>query len=520
MASFIRLINGLLSSSGKLIGKSRLTGSSAGPRTRTIRSQTLGVEMLENRLVPTTSIVQGGGLNGGILSILPGTPGWFQSNLSDPGIRNLAQSDFTGHGSLTRADMLGILADVEGQGAITSAELQDLKFLVANSGTLKMTDEVRFESNEVINYTANAYQNTFIGGLQVGSSPALLGELMDKWFLGMDHPVASAPYSNDMGKLYVNGGPSYLNVHQGNVGDCWLMASLAEVAAREPSVIENMITFDGQSSEFAVTPYGQIPYVQTVDVWTVRLYNKVGNPVYITVDSELPGGGTYYAQPTVNYVLGNGAMWVALVEKAYVQANGDGFVTTGNTYDNGYSDLTKGSPSWAMSAILGPSANFSIDPGSAATAWNQGILVVLCTGNTTASYDLVPNHCYAMVGFNPNALQPYQLYNPWGALASDWAPYMYNGFYVYGLFNTTGGFLTQNFAIVNQTSAAATQLQPTATPTAANLALPMDVHNTLVAHTFLPNAKDGTHLTNDALREPRDVVFGDWNLGDMLETGW
>src|SRR5579862_1819590 len=137
--------------------------------------------------------------------------------------------------------MLGIFNEVASKGAITSAELHDLQFLATNAtaSVLHMADDVRFEASDVVN-EFNSYQGTIVGQLQVGSSATELNEFVDKCFLGMDHPVASGNYTNVVGNLFVNGTPSYLNVHQGQVGDCWLLASLAEVAAREPSVIKNM----------------------------------------------------------------------------------------------------------------------------------------------------------------------------------------------------------------------------------------------------------------------------------------
>ena len=53
--------------------------------------------------------------------------------------------------------------------------------------------------------------------------------------LASEHPAAATGYSNVNGTLFGPNGPSYLDVEQGGVGDCWLMASLAEVAARDPA---------------------------------------------------------------------------------------------------------------------------------------------------------------------------------------------------------------------------------------------------------------------------------------------
>ena len=101
-------------------------------------------------------------------------------------------------------------------------------------------------------------------------------------------------------------------MHQGDVGDCWLLASLAEVAARDPADIRNMFTAAGTTVENGAT----------VSLYTVRFFNSAGVAGYVTVDTELPAGGGYYDH------VANGVLWVALAEKAYAEANGAGFVTT------------------------------------------------------------------------------------------------------------------------------------------------------------------------------------------------
>jgi hypothetical protein len=121
----------------------------------------------------------------------------------------------------------------------------------------------------------------------------------------VDHPAAATVYTPVSGSLFSASGPSYLDVHQGYVGDCWLMASLAEVAARDPADVQNMFTYAGTTTENG----------SVVDLYKVRLYNSDGAAGYFTVDTELPGGGSYYDQVT------NGVLWVALAEKAYAEAN-------------------------------------------------------------------------------------------------------------------------------------------------------------------------------------------------------
>ena len=74
------------------------------------------------------------------------------------------------------------------------------------------------------------------------------------------------------------------------------------------------------------------------------------------------------------------------------------------------------------------------------------------SGATTASHDLVPDHAYAVVGYNPSSANPFTVYNPWGTTSAGWAPYQYNGSNVYGQFNANQAFLTANFTPVNQTN--------------------------------------------------------------------
>ena len=163
----------------------------------------------------------------------------------------------------------------------------------------------------------------------------------------VDHPAAATAYTPVSGSLFGANGPSYLDVQQGNVGDCWLMASLAEVAARDPQDIVNMFTADGTTVENGAA----------VSLYKVRFFNSDGVAEYVTVDTELPSGGGYYDQAA------NGVLWAALAEKAYAEANGAGFVTTGNEGSDSYDALNGGDPSWALQAITGkPASDFSINP--------------------------------------------------------------------------------------------------------------------------------------------------------------
>jgi hypothetical protein len=255
------------------------------------------------------------------------------------------------------------------------------------------------------------------------------------------NPTAAVDYSPAPANtpLFNSGGPSYLDVRQGAVGDCWLEASLAEVAARDPQDIRNMFTYDGTTVDNGAT----------VGLYTVRFFNTNGVAVYVQVDTELPDGGEYYDH--VANDLGTQALWVALAEKAYAEANSLGYVTTGHEGQDSYGALNNGDPAWALQAITGKSASdYSINPTNIAAAWNAGNLIVLWTGNPPSSY-IVGSHCYAVVGYNASSSQPFELFNPWGTDSSTatpsepaWAP-GYSGT-IYGLFWENAAFVSQNFA--------------------------------------------------------------------------
>ena len=194
--------------------------------------------------------------------------------------------------------------------------------------------------------------------------------------------------------------PSYLDVQQGALDDCWLLAGLAEVAARAPSDIKNMFTYDGTT-----TDNGSV-----VGLYTVRFYNQNNVAEYVKVDTELPTSGNFDQTST-------GVLWVALAEKAYVVANSLGIVQSSHVGADDYAALNFGQSAWALQAITGKSAygtgSAGISASAIATAWKQGQFIVFNT-TTPANNSIVENHVYALVGYNPSSTQPFELFNPWG----------------------------------------------------------------------------------------------------------
>jgi len=226
--------------------------------------------------------------------------------------------------------------------------------------------------------------------------------------------------------LWGQKGPSAFDVAQGYEGDCWLLSSLAEVAARAPQDIENMFHFYGTSVENGAT----------VGLYEVRFFDTNGTAHWITVDSELPSAGAYY--DNVQNQLGAQSLWVALAEKAYAEANGLGYLATNTPGVDSYDALDGGDPALALHAITGQvAADVSLTASNLINAWNANDMIVISSDSAPADSRIVPAHAYAVIGFNGSS---FEVLNPWGATRNGYAS---NG--DYSLFWAPASYLTQNF---------------------------------------------------------------------------
>src|SRR5262249_2618558 len=148
-----------------------------------------------------------------------------------------------------------------------------------NSKLFGSLDDVwKLTTYVVTGNTANAnYEGQTLGNLAAGSSATQLEMLVNKWFLGLDHPAAPYGYTLASGTLFVDG-ISYTDIDQGSLDDCAFMASLAETALRSPSTINGMFVINGDGT------------------YSVRFFHN-GAAEYVTVDSSLPtsGGSFVYA---------------------------------------------------------------------------------------------------------------------------------------------------------------------------------------------------------------------------------
>ena len=251
------------------------------------------------------------------------------------------------NGQVTYSGLLTLLKDVDFKltsTGLTTAQFNDLKTIVTNlnNGVTTSAYLTGIMKALVMGNTMNATwtgggpSSATLGNLAVGSSATKLSELIGKWFLGTDLPNSrvsmsgastfSVAYSNSSKPVFAAAGPSMNDINQGDLGDCYLLSCLAEVAYKNPNVISSMITSNGNNS------YG------------VRFYIS-GTPQYVTVNTSLANGGGIFNSGT--------NIWASLVEKGYAQLQAGG-VYTGNSinYGNSWSTIGNGgAPEFALEEI-------------------------------------------------------------------------------------------------------------------------------------------------------------------------
>ncbi|MCL2700841.1 MAG: C2 family cysteine protease [Phycisphaerae bacterium] len=198
-------------------------------------------------------------------------------------------------------------------------------------------------------------------------------------------------YSNFSSSPLFVGGPNYTDINQGNVGDCYFLASLASLAETNPMVIQQAVVSLGDGT------------------YAVRFY-KNGKEVYVRVDGDLPVGSNgqlAYAKPG-----DNGAIWVAVMEKAYA------FFRTGG---NSYASINGGWMADAYADITGTASTTRTTGGSVNSVYtflqtqlNDGKAVT--AASTTASQGpIIGSHAYMIVSVQDvNGVQTVTVYNPWG----------------------------------------------------------------------------------------------------------
>jgi len=378
----------------------------------------LALEALEDRSVPAS-----------------GPLTWINTHISDPGLRAAAAA-CCADGSVNRQDMLSLFAEVEQDGVVSAGELAGLRAMLGPSAAsvLHMPAAVRALAGKVVDGDpANQlYQGYPVGNLSPGSPASAMQMLVDKWFLGMDHPEAGL----GDGYLPVNGtlfgaGVSSDQVFQGYFGDCGFLAALQGVAVLHPGAITSLFTDDGDGTYIVrlhrphggvdyVTVDNQLPTQDGVPVWTGTGVSIGTSVCYAAVGRHPDGSGPALDNDILDP---ENVLWVALLEKAYAQVNEEGWLRAGdplrevmNSYD---AALTGIHPRDVLAPLLGVSVSTrDIGPnsfGALVSAWNSGQAICLLTPSDSSQLpaNVVPSHAYALVGYNA-AQHLFLVSNAWG----------------------------------------------------------------------------------------------------------
>ncbi|MCE9565315.1 MAG: hypothetical protein K8U57_25050 [Planctomycetes bacterium] len=197
------------------------------------------------------------------------------------------------------------------------------------------------------------------------------------------------------GPLFATGGPSYADIRQGNIGDCWLLSGLGAIATDNPTAIRRNVVDFGDGS-FGV---------------------RLGNNFY-REDADLPTQN--FSTPSAANLGVQGSLWVAIAEKAYAQYR------VANGTSNSYAALEGG---WSVDVNKAFGATTTVDKaissfGSATafgnamyTAWNSYSAVTIGFNHVPNGAPLIGDHMYQVYSFTRDAagnVTTVTLRNPWG----------------------------------------------------------------------------------------------------------
>lgn len=205
---------------------------------------------------------------------------------------------------------------------------------------------------------------------------------------------SSITYQNFSNRpLFAPSGPSPDDIKQGQIGDCYFLSVLSDVARTDPMKIQQSILDLGDGT------------------YLVNLV-KNGQNVFVHVDASLPV--LWANQPAYADFGTNGSMWTAIMEKAWTYVRGG--APSYNGISSGWMD--------EAFASLGASASdvYSATSGQALLTLIQsqltaGKAVTYATSTPVAGAPLVGDHAYSVVsvvtGVNGVATG-LVLRNPWG----------------------------------------------------------------------------------------------------------
>lgn len=191
------------------------------------------------------------------------------------------------------------------------------------------------------------------------------------------------------------------DIHQGQIGDCFLLSPIGDLAATHPGLIQSMIHANADGSETVTLHMSQSGGLALPGATAFK-------SVTTTVSNVFP---TYAVNNGAGQDVVNGAkeIWAQVLEKAAAQLGG------------GYGSIANGgNPAMAMEELTGHTAT-AYRPSNLTAAGlqsfaNAGDLITFDTFNRAGLADnLVGGHAYMFKGIVNTAGGPaVQLANPWG----------------------------------------------------------------------------------------------------------
>jgi hypothetical protein len=330
-------------------------------------------------------------------------------------------------GSINRTDMIQILRSAGNDGTVDAGEFADMKTILTKAAALNIPEYVQVLAGDVINGNlANAtYQSQSLGNLAAGDSAAKMNKLIDKWFLGADHPVvcnSSASYKAASGALFAHT-PSHTDELQGQLGDCYFISALGTLADSNPAAVQNMFLDNGDGTytvRFYTGNYGTIYNYADGSIGAGFKDSNISVD-YVTVDRMLPAsssGVLIYANYGKNVSDAASSLWIPLAEKAYAQWNQTG--KEGRDGTNAYASIQGGWMATVDAQVLGHNAIDYIMTSTKeqvainALAAHKAVTIGTLQFSTDTKYGLYGTHAYAIIGYNAST-DRFTLYNPWGS---------------------------------------------------------------------------------------------------------
>ncbi len=195
--------------------------------------------------------------------------------------------------------------------------------------------------------------------------------------------------------LFPTAGPQATDVKQGRIGDCYFLAPLASLTQENPDLIRRLVIELGDGT------------------YAVR-FRKDGGSVYVRVDNDLVTwrGGT---TPLYAQLAPEGAMWVAIVEKAYANfRRGEG---TYASIDRGWMREGYGALGVASEAFPRIHAEPIDVLARVRTELDKGAAMTWATDRVPAGVPLIDYHVYMIDDVQLDAdgrPASIRLLNPWG----------------------------------------------------------------------------------------------------------